>query len=63
MENTPRSDEEGKCSCCGENKDIGRCHCGHLACQEHTYFHRQGNRLIPMCIDCYEKARSDLAET
>ena len=51
---------KARCSICDREGDIGKCACGHFACQEHAYFHRERNKLIPMCINCYEKAKLDI---
>jgi len=49
-----------KCSYCENNKEVIKClSCGCFACKEHTYFVRDGSKLTPVCIDCYEKVKSD----
>ena len=48
-----------KCEYC-DREDAVKCACKHFACQEHTYFAREGNKLTPVCISCYEKMKQDL---
>ena len=42
-----------------DSQEAVKCRCGHFACQEHTYFNRNGNILEPICIDCYERMKSE----
>ena len=46
-----------KCEFC-DRDDAVKDACGHFACQEHTYFAREGNTLKPVCIACYEEAKA-----
>ena len=50
-------EDKMKCSYC-ENEDGTKCSaCDSFACQEHMYFNREGNKLVPLCIHCYEEIR------
>lgn len=49
------------CQYCDEPGAV-KCHCGHYACESHTYFTREKNVLTSVCLACYEEAKQATEE-
>lgn len=47
-----------KCGECDNETSI-RCPCGQSICEEHVCVIESGDVRMAVCVDCYEKAKSD----